>query len=116
MFDMLDATMPRESRLRLVLERDIFGWVALNAIACEGEDQVERGETYKQWQIRNRRAGLRQLPLNRESVNMVRNIVKNQYHKDFVIEEDQQWLLQGWKGRILLAHSMWVADGASSGW
>ncbi|PUZ45899.1 hypothetical protein GQ55_8G261300 [Panicum hallii var. hallii] len=116
MFDMLDATMPRESRLRLVLERDIFGWVALNAIACEGEDRVERGETYKQWQIRNRRAGLRQLPLNRESVNMVRNIVKNQYHKDFVIEEDQQWLLQGWKGRILLAHSMWVADGASSGW
>jgi len=116
MFDMLDATMPRESRLRLVLERDIFGWVALNAIACEGEDRVERRETYKQWQIRNRRAGLRQLPLNRESVNMVRNIVKNQYHKDFVIEEDQQWLLQGWKGRILLAHSMWVADGASSGW
>ncbi|PVH34643.1 hypothetical protein PAHAL_8G266500 [Panicum hallii] len=106
MFDMLDATMPRESRLRLVLERDI----------SLGEDRVERGETYKQWQIRNRRAGLRQLPLNRESVNMVRNIVKNQYHKDFVIQEDQQWLLQGWKGRILLAHSMWVADGASSGW
>jgi hypothetical protein len=29
----------------LVLERDIFGWVALNAIACEGVDRVERGET-----------------------------------------------------------------------
>ncbi|CAM0149593.1 unnamed protein product [Urochloa decumbens] len=114
LFDMLEATMPRESRLRLVLERDIFGWVALNAIACEGEDRVERGETYKQWQVRNQRAGLRQLPLNGESIEMVRDIVKNQYHKDFVIEESQQWLLQGWKGRILLAHSMWVADGATS--
>ncbi|CAN6226894.1 unnamed protein product [Urochloa humidicola] len=114
LFDMLDATMPRESRLRLVLERDIFGWVALNAIACEGEDRVERGETYKQWQVRNQRAGLRQLPLNGESIEMVRDIVKNHYHKDFVIEEGQQWLLQGWKGRILLAHSMWVADGAIS--
>ncbi|CAN6382181.1 unnamed protein product [Urochloa humidicola] len=112
LFDMLDATMPRESRLRLVLERDIFGWVALNAIACEGQDRVERGETYKQWQVRNQRAGLRQLPLNGESVEMVRDIVKNHYHKDFVIEEGQQWLLQGWKGRILLAHSMWVADDA----
>ncbi|KAF8645832.1 hypothetical protein HU200_066077 [Digitaria exilis] len=114
LFDMLDATMPRDSQLRLVLERDIFGWVALNAIACEGEDRVERGETYKQWQIRNQRAGLRQLPLNGESVKMVRDIVKNHYHKDFVIEEGQQWLLQGWKGRILFAHSMWVADGAST--
>ncbi|CAL4982443.1 unnamed protein product [Urochloa decumbens] len=114
LFDMLEATMPRESTLRLVLERDIFGWVALNAIACEGEDRVERGETYKQWQVRNQRAGLRQLPLNGESIEMVRDIVKNHYHKDFVIEEGQQWLLQGWKGRILLAHSMWVADGATS--
>ena len=40
-FDMFDATMPRDSQLRLVLERDIIGWVALNAIACEGEDRVE---------------------------------------------------------------------------
>ncbi|XP_006663691.2 scarecrow-like protein 33 [Oryza brachyantha] len=109
MFDMLDATMPRESQLRLVLEQDILGWVALNAIACEGEDRVERGETYKQWQVRNQRAGLRQLPLNRETLVMVTNMVKKHYHKDFVIEEDQQWLLQGWKGRILFAHSTWVA-------
>ncbi|KQJ87053.1 scarecrow-like protein 14 [Brachypodium distachyon] len=109
-FDMLDATMPRESRLRLALERDVFGWVALNAIAYEGEDRVERGETYKHWQVRNQRAGLRQLPLNRETVKMARDIVKNDYHKDFVIDEDHQWLLQGWKGRILYAHSTWVAE------
>jgi hypothetical protein len=44
----------------VVLEQDIFGWVALNAIACEGEDRVERGETYKQLLVRNQQAGLRQ--------------------------------------------------------
>uniref|UniRef100_A0A0A9AW82 Uncharacterized protein n=1 Tax=Arundo donax TaxID=35708 RepID=A0A0A9AW82_ARUDO len=115
LFDMLDATMPRESQLRLVLKWDIFGWVVLNAIACEGEDRMERGETYKQWQVRNRQASLRQLPLNRETVKMVADIVKNHYHKDFVIEEGRQWLLQGWKGRILFAHSTWVANGMSSG-
>ena len=103
---MLDATMPLERQLHVVLERDIFGWVALNALACEGEDCVERGETYKQLLVRNRQAGLRQLQWNEENLRMVRDVIKNQYHKDFVIEEGQQWLLQGWKGRILLAHSM----------
>ncbi|KAM3312423.1 hypothetical protein ACQJBY_032380 [Aegilops geniculata] len=114
LFDMLDATMPRENKLRLALERNIFGWVVLNAIAYEGKDRVERCETYKHWQVRNQRAGLRQLPLDRETVKMARDMVKNKYHKDFLIDEDHHWLLQGWKGRILLAHSTWEADGASS--
>nr|XP_045083529.1 scarecrow-like protein 9 [Aegilops tauschii subsp. strangulata] len=110
LFDMLDATMPRENKLRLALERNIFGWVVLNAIAYEGTDRVERCETYKHWQVRNQRAGLRQLPLDRETVKMARDMVKNKYHKDFLIDEDHHWLLQGWKGRILLAHSTWEAD------
>ncbi|XBH87699.1 hypothetical protein VPH35_075110 [Triticum aestivum] len=98
LFDMLDATMPRESKLRLALECDVFGWVVLNAIAHEGKDWVERGETYKHWQVRNKRAGLRQLPLDSEPVKMARDMVKNEYHKDFVIDEDHQWLLQGVEG------------------
>ncbi|KAL6654442.1 hypothetical protein ACP70R_007907 [Stipagrostis hirtigluma subsp. patula] len=110
LFDMLDVTMSRESQPRLVLEREIFGQVAMNAIACEGEDWVERGETYKQWQVRNQRAGLRQFPLNRETIKMAKDMVKNHYNKNFVIDEGLQWLLQGWKGQILFAHSTWVAD------
>ncbi|KAL6653547.1 hypothetical protein ACP70R_008471 [Stipagrostis hirtigluma subsp. patula] len=110
LFDMLDVTMLRESQPRLVLEREIFGQVAMNAIACEGEDWVERGETYKQWQVRNQWAGLRKFPLNRETIKMAKDMVKNHYNKNFVIDEGLQWLLQGWKGRILFAHSTWVAD------
>jgi len=33
--------------------------------------------------------------------------VKDIYHKDFVIDEDSGWLLQGWKGRIIYAISTW---------
>jgi len=62
-FDMFDATMPRESKSRVVLEQGLFGRYALNAIACEGADLVERPEKYRQWQARNQRAGLRKLPL-----------------------------------------------------
>ncbi|CAL5086483.1 unnamed protein product [Urochloa decumbens] len=114
MFDMLDATIPRDSDHRLLLERNFLGRSALNVIACEGLDRVERLETYKQWQLRNHRAGLRQLPLDPDIVKVIRKNVKDRYHKDFVIDVDHQWLLEGWKGRILCAMSTWVSDDAVS--
>ncbi|KAL6907966.1 hypothetical protein ACP4OV_002136 [Aristida adscensionis] len=114
MFDILDATTPRDNEQRLLVERDLVGRGALNVIACEGLDRVERPETYKQWQLRNQRAGLRQLPLDPDAVNDVRDKVRTQYHKDFVIDIDHQWLLQGWKGRVLYAMSTWVADDSLS--
>ncbi|XP_047084853.1 scarecrow-like protein 14 [Lolium rigidum] len=112
-FDLLDATVPRDNNGRLLLERDIIGRSALNVIACEGADRVERPETYKQWQLRNHRAGLRQLPLNPEVVKLVLDKVKDSYHKDFVVDGDQRWLLHRWKGRVLYAWSAWIADNAS---
>ncbi|CAD6252566.1 unnamed protein product [Miscanthus lutarioriparius] len=108
-YDMLDATTPRDNELRLLVERDLYGQCALNVVACEGLDRVERPERYKQWQARNHRAGLSQLPLDPCIVKDVREWVKSLYHKDFVIDIDQHWLLQGWKGRILYAMSTWVA-------
>ncbi|CAL4982447.1 unnamed protein product [Urochloa decumbens] len=110
MFDMLDATAPRDNHQRFLVERGLFRKCALNVVACEGLDRVERPETYKQWQARSRRAGLRQLPLDPDVVKAVREKVRDQYHKDFFIDVDHQWLLEGWKGRILYAMSTWVAD------
>ncbi|CAN6363661.1 unnamed protein product [Urochloa humidicola] len=115
LFDTLDATMPRESPSRLVLEQIVLGRSALNVIACEGLDRVDRPEKYRQWQVRNQRAGLRQLPLKSRIVEIVKDIVQKEHHKDFLISEDGQWLLQGWMGRVLFAHSTWVAEDVSSG-
>jgi hypothetical protein len=114
LFNILDATMPRESKSRLVLEQVVLGRSALNAIACEGLDRVDRPEKYKQWHVRNQRAGLRQLPLKSSIVQVVKDMVQKHHHKDFLICEDGQWLLQGWMGRVLFAHSTWVAEDASS--
>ncbi|XP_066338690.1 scarecrow-like protein 14 [Miscanthus floridulus] len=58
MFDMMDATVPWDSDLRLAVERHLIGRCALKVVACEGHDRVERPETYRQWQARNRKAGL----------------------------------------------------------
>ncbi|KAJ4704659.1 Scarecrow-like protein [Melia azedarach] len=107
MFDMLETIVPREDRERMLIEKEIFGREALNVIACEGWERVERPETYKQWQVRNLRAGFIQHSFDRDIVKRAINRVRSCYHKDFVIDEDNRWLLQGWKGRIIFALSVW---------
>jgi hypothetical protein len=113
-FDMLDKTIPRVSKSRLVLEQVLLGHYVFNDISCEGMDRVEHPEKYRQWQTRNQRAGLRQLPLKSSIVKAVEDEVTKRYHKDFMICQDGQWLLQGWMGRVLFAHTAWVAEDASS--
>jgi len=110
LFDMLDATIPRDSKSRLLLEKVLLGCHAFNSISCEGMDLVEIPEKYKQWQTRNQRAGLRQLPLKSSILNVVKDEVMKHYHKDFMISQDGQWLLQGWMGRVICAHTTWVAN------
>ncbi|KAJ6699578.1 hypothetical protein OIU79_012776 [Salix purpurea] len=107
MFDMLETIVPREELERLVIEKEIFGREALNVIACEGWERVERPETYKQWQVRCLRAGFVQLSFDREIVKQATAKVRHSYHKDFLIDEDSRWLLQGWKGRIIYTLSAW---------
>lgn len=109
LFDMLDTCVPRDIPERMLIEREIFGREAMNVIACEGSERIERPETYKQWQMRNRRAGFTLLPLNQEIVKIAKDRLKAYNHKDFVIDEDGRWLLQGWKGRIVYALSSWRA-------
>ncbi|XP_074592554.1 scarecrow-like protein 9 [Curcuma longa] len=112
LFDMLEANVPRDDDQRSLIERDLFGREALNVIACEGSERVERPETYKQWQVRNLRAGFEQLSLNVDIMKRSKDKVKGSYHNDFVIDEDNGWLIQGWKGRIIYAISAWKPNGA----
>ncbi|KAL4558225.1 hypothetical protein LXL04_036423 [Taraxacum kok-saghyz] len=107
LFDMFDQTAERESYLRLCYEQEVYGREVMNVVACEGTTRVERPETYKQWQSRNVRAGFRQVGLFREKVEEVKSKVRLNYHKDFLVDEDGKWMLQGWKGRVLYACSLW---------
>ncbi|XP_058199522.1 scarecrow-like protein 33 [Rhododendron vialii] len=108
LFDMFDTTLLREDQDRRNFEQEFYGREVMNVIACEGLERVERPETYKQWQVRNTNAGFRILPLKQDLMKNLRVKVKAGYHKDFLIEEDGQWMLQGWKGRIFCASSCWV--------
>ncbi|CDP09654.1 unnamed protein product [Coffea canephora] len=107
LFDMLEKTVPQSDQDRMLFEKEVLGRDSMNVIACEGSQRIERPETYKQWHVRNQRAGFSQLPLNQDIVREVRAKVKLQYHKDFLVDEDGHWILQGWKGRVFYALSCW---------
>ncbi|XBI61882.1 hypothetical protein VPH35_042621 [Triticum aestivum] len=107
MFDMLDKTTPRDNETRMILERDIYKYAILNAIACEGSERIERPESYKKWNARSVRARFEQLPLNPTIVKGIQHMVRQIYHKDFFVDEEDQCLVLGWKGRILYALSTW---------
>lgn len=108
LFDVLDTNVAREDRMRLMFEKEFFGREVMNIIACEGSERVERPETYKLWMVRNTRAGFRQLPLDKHLINKLRSKLKDAYHSDFMLVEDGNFMLQGWKGRIIYASSCWV--------
>ncbi|KAK4780208.1 hypothetical protein SAY87_016314 [Trapa incisa] len=108
LFDAFDENLARDDPMRLMFEKQWLGREIMNVIACEGFERVERPESYKQWQVRNMRAGFRQLPLDSFVMKKLRFKLKEGYHDDFVMDVDGHWMLQGWKGRILYASSCWV--------
>ncbi|KAI9195151.1 hypothetical protein LWI28_012229 [Acer negundo] len=116
LFDMFEVTVPSEDQGRLIFERELFGRHAMNVIACEGLERINSPETYKQWQARNLRNGFRQLQLDQEILKRAKEFVKNEYHKDFVVDKHCQWILQSWRGKIIYALSFWKPIYALSFW
>ncbi|XAR60621.1 hypothetical protein NMG60_11034068 [Bertholletia excelsa] len=107
LFDMFEAIVPRESGERLLYETEMMGREILNCISCEGTERAERPETYKQWTVRTVRAGFRQVPLSQKILSKVKALVERSFHKQFLVDESSQWMLQGWKGRSIFALSCW---------
>ncbi|KAJ3672420.1 hypothetical protein LUZ60_007141 [Juncus effusus] len=107
MFDFYDATMPHNNKQRWFLENIVWGRAMINLIACEGSERCVGAENYKQWHTRNSRAGLEQLLLDRVILKRIKDKVNEVYHKSFFIDDDKEWLLIGWKGRVMSAVSAW---------
>lgn len=109
LFDMCDTNLTREDPMRVMFEKEFYGREIMNVVACEGTERVERPESHRQWQARAMRAGFRQIPLEKELVQKLKLLVESGYKtKEFDVDQDGQWLLQGWKGRIVYGSSVWV--------
>ncbi|CAH9094433.1 unnamed protein product [Cuscuta europaea] len=108
-FDTCEAILPLHEHHRLILEQEVLGREIMNIIACEGMERLLRPETCKQWQSRILRAGFKPMSANPQLVKKLKCKVRAGYHKDFLFAEEGNWILQGWKGRILGGSSCWVA-------
>ncbi|KAJ3690185.1 hypothetical protein LUZ61_019349 [Rhynchospora tenuis] len=106
-FDMLDTLVPRNSNPRLLMETELFRPPIINLIACENSDLVVILESYKQCHMRNLKIGFEQLPVDPSLVKECTEIIRYGYDERFFTEEDCNWFLQGWKGNILYAVSLW---------
>ncbi|XP_022730510.1 scarecrow-like protein 30 [Durio zibethinus] len=106
-FDIFEANVSREDPQRMMFEKEVLGKDIMNVVACEGSERVERPEAYKQWQARILRAGFKQVSLDQEHLKKVMNMVQSSYHRDFAVDVDGRWMLQGWKGRVIYALSCW---------
>ncbi|KAH0638673.1 hypothetical protein KY285_035259 [Solanum tuberosum] len=67
--------LPCEDEDRKFFKEEVHERDAMNVIACEGTERVERPEMYKQSQIRCDRAGFKQLPLDPEIVKIVQGFL-----------------------------------------
>ncbi|MCO5614725.1 hypothetical protein L7F22_069009 [Adiantum nelumboides] len=105
-FDILDTFIGRDDQDRLVFESEVLGKAILNVVACEGLLVSTRVEKYKQWQAVVEEAGMQQLALDANTIHQVEELLKH-CHKDYMIAEDRQYLLLGWRGRTLYAFSTW---------
>ncbi|KAL1819223.1 hypothetical protein ACET3Z_014092 [Daucus carota] len=105
--DMFEATLAHEDKSRLIIEQIMLAKDAINVIACEGTARVERPEKYERWTSRIMKAGFMQTPLPREILAEVQGKVRLQYNKKFLVREDNNWMLQGWNGRVIYALSLW---------
>ncbi|CAH9094266.1 unnamed protein product [Cuscuta europaea] len=107
-FDLIDATLPRHDNRRLSLETEFVGREIMNIVACEGKERLQRTETCKQWQSRIMRAGFKPMAVNPTLAKKLRCEAREGYHKDFLFLEEGNWIMQGWKGRIIGGSSCWV--------
>ncbi|KAJ4779171.1 GRAS transcription factor [Rhynchospora pubera] len=109
-YDLLEATIPHGDNQRLLPENVYFVTDIINIVACEGSDWIEKPETLKQWQRRNIQAGFEQLPVNPDIVKECKDLVRDGYDDRYFIQEDDNWLLQGWKGRVLTGVTAWKCN------
>ncbi|KAI5067939.1 hypothetical protein GOP47_0016284 [Adiantum capillus-veneris] len=112
-FDMLNTFIETGKIDRFVFEGEILGKAILNIVACEGADAVDRIDKYKHWQAVTEEVGFKQLPLDKEIKDNVQLMLES-WHKEYTAGEESQYLLMGWKGRMLHAMSTWNASAEES--
>jgi hypothetical protein len=106
-FESLDATLSRESRDRVNVEKQCLARDIVNIIACEGEERIERYEVAGKWRARMTMAGFSVYPLSANVKDTVKSLLHQSYCNSYKTKEEGGAMYFGWLDRILIAASAW---------
>ncbi|KAL8260685.1 hypothetical protein R6Q59_028638 [Mikania micrantha] len=107
MFESMDVGLPRESKERIHVEQHCLAKGAVNIIACEGDQRVERHELLGKWKLRFMMAGFNPYPLS-SLVNRTIKTLMKKYSNRYRVEERDGALFLGWMNRDLVASCAWM--------
>ncbi|XAR49619.1 hypothetical protein NMG60_11032883 [Bertholletia excelsa] len=105
-FDSLDATLPRNSKDRMNVEKQCLARDIVNVVACEGEERIERYEVAGKWRARMMMAGFTPHPLSTSVKKGIRDVIK-QYSERYKVREEIGSLHFGWEDKVLIVASVW---------
>ncbi|KAJ8541569.1 hypothetical protein K7X08_002385 [Anisodus acutangulus] len=105
-FESLDATLSRDSRERLNVERQCLARDIINIVACEGLERIERYEVAGKWRARMMMAGFNPCTISRNVYDSIQNVIK-QYSERYKLKEEAGALHFGWEEKTLTVASAW---------
>lgn len=106
MFESIDATLGRDHRERINIEKHCLAGEIVNIIACEGTEREERHELLGKWKTRFSMAGFSPYPLSSYVNATIKTLLEN-YCDRYRLQERDGALFLGWMNRDLVSSCAW---------
>ncbi|PIN04940.1 hypothetical protein CDL12_22526 [Handroanthus impetiginosus] len=110
-FDSLEASLPRNSPERIMIEKFHFAEEICNVVACEGSNRIERHERADQWRRQLGRCGFQ--VVGSKCLNEARMMVSGYGSDGYTVVCEKGCLHLGWKGRPIMLASAWQVHNMS---
>ncbi|XP_073051598.1 GRAS family protein RAD1-like [Primulina eburnea] len=107
-FDSLEASYPRSSPQRIMIEEFHFAEEIRNVVAYEGSNRIERHERADQWRRQLGRAGFQVVGL--KCLNQAKVLVSDYGCDGYTVGSEKGFLQLGWKGRPIMLASAWQVN------
>ncbi|KAL6999000.1 hypothetical protein U1Q18_000167 [Sarracenia purpurea var. burkii] len=107
-FESLEATMPPNSRERLVVEQVWFGREITDIVAGEGDNRRERHERFRSWEVMLRSSGFNIVPLSPFALSQAKLLLRLHYPSEgYQLHILNDCLFLGWQNQLLFSVSSW---------
>ncbi|XP_028081242.1 scarecrow-like protein 18 [Camellia sinensis] len=108
LFDSLEATLPPNSRERLVVERVWFGREIEDIVAAEGDRRRQRHERFRSWEVMLRSSGFNNVPLSPFALSQAKLLLRLHYPSEgYQLHTLNDSFFLGWQNQLLFSVSSW---------